>query len=168
MSDHQHLNGAWPDLSAVPPPIEAPPENATPMQLARSFATTIFAFGQLWPKIVHALEFLKGAHEHHLRTHGLGPMRDPESSYHDFDQPLDELRADMRAKVKDRHHPISEASALRLMRQEAARVRDMTELGTWRGIKGWLSSRAGKAADRALTVLAAGAVGWLVHYLLSR
>jgi hypothetical protein len=95
----------------------------------------------------------------------LPPMRDPESSYHGFDAELRDLREDIRSKVKDTHHPLSEASALRLIRSEAARMKAATELGTWRRIKLFFTTTGGKMIDRGITVIIAAAVGYLAHYL---
>lgn len=101
------------------------------------------------------------------KTPPSGSFRDPEESFHDFDPEIRKLRADLVGKVKNPHHPISEASALRLMRAEAERIKDATELGTWRSIKRWGASAVGKTFERLLLAAAGGGVGWLVHHFLS-
>ena len=68
---------AWPTLNPVPPELEELPENPTPKQIIHVLSTTLLAFGQLWPRIVQALLYLKAATE---RLEHLPPMRRSEDS----------------------------------------------------------------------------------------
>ena len=78
------------------------------------------------------------------------PVRDKESSFHDFDPELEAIREGMREKVNSRHHPISESGALALIRAERKRLDMMTELGTWHAIKRFFATGLGKAVDMAV------------------
>ena len=70
------LNGGWPELPAVPPAIVDLPVNASPIQLARAYATAFMSFAPLWRKVVEALEYLKAKQEEHEIAHlELPPMR---------------------------------------------------------------------------------------------
>ena len=72
------MNGSsWPDLDPVPPELEELPENPNPGQIIRVLGTTLLAFGQLWPRAVQALLYLKAAVE---RLEHLPPMRRAEDS----------------------------------------------------------------------------------------
>jgi hypothetical protein len=68
---------SWPVLYPVPPELEELPENPTPRQIIHVLSTTLLAFGQLWPRIVHALLYLKAAVE---RLERLPPMRRSEDT----------------------------------------------------------------------------------------
>lgn len=59
MSMPPYVNGGWPELPPVPPPIEDLPPNATPLQVMRALGSTLLMFGQLWPRTVQALEYLR-------------------------------------------------------------------------------------------------------------
>ena len=96
------------------------------------------------------------------------PMRDKEDSIHEFDAELRAMRRDMAAKVNDPHHPISESSALAIFRTEAARVKEATELGTWRAVKRFAGTGVGQALSLAWKFAVGGALGWIVHYVMTR
>jgi len=96
------------------------------------------------------------------------PMRDKDASFHDFDHELKALRSSLRDKVVSRHHPISESSALALIRGERERVETLTELGTWRAIKRFFLTSVGKVVDRSTMILVSIVVGWLIHHFLTK
>lgn len=58
-----HMNGGWPELPAVQPEIEELSENPTPSQILKALGSTLLMFGQLWPRTVQALNWLKGSVE---------------------------------------------------------------------------------------------------------
>jgi hypothetical protein len=97
------------------------------------------------------------------------PMpRPPEDSWHEIDPELANLRQGLVGKIKDPHHPLSEASALRLIRAEAERVREATDARTWNRLKAWMGTRVGKAVDRVVSLLVASGIGFLLHHFLLR
>ncbi len=81
----EDVNGEWPDLPKVPPPIEELGDNPTNTALLKALGTTLFAWGHVWPRAVQALEYLRRWTEQHDRDHGQGtvpPMRDRFDSTH--------------------------------------------------------------------------------------
>ena len=94
--------------------------------------------------------------------------RDKEPSIHDFDPELAALRLDMRNKVVDPHHPISEASALALIRAERKRVETLTQAGKWQAVVRFFATGIGQAVSWGWKAAVFGAAGWLLHYLASR
>lgn len=169
-------NGGWPDLPTEPPSLKELPTGASTREILDAYATAFLAFAPLWRKSTHALQFLYGRAmgmttslariERHLgiaQTSPLPPMRDPESSYHDFDEPLRKARQSLREKVNSAHHPISESSALKLVEETVARLNAATELTTWRRIKA-LGPLIGREALKALaTLIVGGTVVELLH-----
>jgi len=56
----QQLNGSdWPDL-AVSLDLPAPKDHYSPQELAQTYATLAVHHGILWPRVVSALEYLRG------------------------------------------------------------------------------------------------------------
>jgi len=119
----------------------------------------------------HRLRVLEGrarvqASEAVTPVEGRARMREKETSWHDYDAELERARLMLRDRVKDpgdRGMTSDRARAIAMGVVHA--VEDERELQRWRGVRGWLGSRAGKLVDRGLTVAAAGAIGWLIHYL---
>lgn len=83
MSLPPHMNGGWPELPPIPPPIEDLPEHPTTSQVLRALGSTLLMFGQLWPRTVQALEWLRDWTLHHDTLHALPPMRAPLESTHE-------------------------------------------------------------------------------------
>ena len=54
---------SWPNLDPAAPDLESLPEEPTPGQIVRVLGTALLAFGQLWPRAVQALLYLKLAVE---------------------------------------------------------------------------------------------------------
>lgn len=84
-----HMNGGWPELPPIPPAIEDLPPNATPIQVMRALGSTLIMFGQLWPRVVQALEYLKRRVD---QGPPLPPMRSPEDSFMGQVPELQELK----------------------------------------------------------------------------
>jgi hypothetical protein len=57
--DAADLNGDWPDL-AVSVDLPQPKPYYTDRELAQTYATLAVHHGILWPRVVHALEYLRG------------------------------------------------------------------------------------------------------------
>jgi hypothetical protein len=55
----QHSNGDWPDFAAT---IDLPPPKPrySYEELAGNYATVTLQWGALWPRVIHALEYLRG------------------------------------------------------------------------------------------------------------
>lgn len=68
-----HMNGGWPELPPVPPPIDDLPPNPSTQQVMRALGSTLLMFGQLWPRVVQALEYLRARVD---RPQTLPPMRE--------------------------------------------------------------------------------------------
>lgn len=87
--DHQ----GWPELPREPPELENLAEGASPIELARGYASAYLAFAPLWRRAVHALEWLYGAMmgskaqleqlQIAVMAQRLPPMRAPMSSTHE-------------------------------------------------------------------------------------
>ena len=85
MSGIPHMNGGWPDLPPVPPPIEELPPNPTASQVLRVLGSTLLMFGQLWPRTVQALEYLRsGLMRVEAAQQSMPPMREPLASSNDL------------------------------------------------------------------------------------
>jgi hypothetical protein len=59
MAAHEHLNG-WPDLPRDGVELPELPPRPTPTDHARAYGTTVVLWSRLWPRVVDALEWLRG------------------------------------------------------------------------------------------------------------
>ena len=115
---------------------------------------------------LHAeLEIIKGRLRLVEAVPSAPDVRAQETSWHDYDGAIASMRADLSAKIRDPHHPISEASALRLIEAEALRVKLATAAGRWERLAGLLPIIA-KEALKAVVAAAVGGGGVLLWHLL--
>jgi hypothetical protein len=132
------LNGGWPDLPAVPPPIERFPDNPTAGQAIKILGSTLIMFGQLWPRVVQALEYLRGWTEEHDRAHALPLMRQQSASSHDLAKALggevaEAYEADLRyPRTPDVPSPQSLAALIENRAQQLLEKRDAAK---WRQVE---------------------------------
>lgn len=92
------------------------------------------------------------------------PMRDPESSYHDFDPAVRTLRAVLRERVRDERDPLGEVHARELVERVVVDMRRDSDAAKWQGLKTGAGKVAWEVFKWGLPLLAAAAGGAAVHF----
>lgn len=96
------------------------------------------------------------------------PMRDPDSSWHEFDAPMRDLKAELAKRTKDENDPLTPAAARDLVTETVVALQARRELAIWRAVKAWPGRAAARAAEHLVTLAVGGLVGWLVQHFLLR
>jgi hypothetical protein len=104
-----------------------------------------------------------------LQVEATGPsMRDPDSSWHDYDADWERARLILRDKVKDPRDPMDSDRVRALAKDALLSVETGRELRTWRTVKNWPRWLAREGLKALVPLIVGGAAVYLWHLLSAR